>query len=87
MNLEIRSIVHRLGGPTAISKRMAEVDAARLLENPKYVPELSILPSAVSKWSHLGNIPFKYWPHLIEMGADLRPLTNDDLVAAHTRAK
>ena len=74
MNLTIKSIVRYLGGPTLISKRLAEKG-----EN--------ISPSAVSKWGHLKNIPIKYWPHLIEMAADMRPLTNDDLVAAHTRAK
>lgn len=86
-NLTIAAIIRRAGGPTIISKRLAEIDAARLLEDPSYVPELSIAPSAVSKWEHLGNIPIKYWPHLVEMAADLRPLTSDDLLAAHTVAK
>ena len=74
IELTIADIIERLGGPTLISKRLAQRGV--------YVTR-----DAVSKWKHVGKIPQRYWPHLIDLGADLRPITSDDLVAAHTEKR
>ena len=70
--LTIADIIEILGGSTQLSERLAQRGV--------YVTR-----DAVSKWKHVGKIPQRYWPHLIDLGADLRPITSDDLVAAHTK--
>ena len=71
MKLTIADIIECLGGATIIAERLT----AKGMHTTR---------DAVSKWKHVDKIPHKYWPNLIEMSATLRPLTGDDLLAAHT---
>lgn len=72
--LTIADIIECLGGATIIAERLTGKG-------------MHVTRDAVSKWKHVNSIPPKYWPHLIEMSASLRPLTGDDLLAAHTRVE
>lgn len=73
--LSRHEIIRRCGGAMKISRHLAE----------KGKP---ITPSAVSRWGmEGGNIPRGYWLDLIEMASDLRPLTSDDLLAAHSETE
>ena len=71
IELTIADIIEMLGGSTQLSERLAQ-------------RAVHVSRDAVSKWKHVGKIPQRYWPHLIDLGAGLRPITSDDLVAAHT---
>ena len=72
--LTISDIIECLGGATIIAERLTGKG-------------MHVTRDAVSKWKHVNSIPPKYWPHLIEMSASLRPLTGDDLLAAHRVAE